>query len=53
MISVIIGIILVIVAVITWVGKLSPDHATAILIGAIGVLVLLGGIIPGGYFRRS
>jgi len=50
MVSVIIGIVLVIVAVITWVGKLTPDHAIAILTGAIGVLVLLGGIIPRGYF---
>jgi hypothetical protein len=52
-VSVLIGIVLIIVAVIMWLGHITPEHAIAILTGAIGVLVLLGGVIPGGYFRRG
>ena len=39
-------------------GKPSPalaarlDHAIALLTGAIGILVLLGGVVPGSYFWR-
>ncbi len=43
MLSVIIGIALVIVAVVLWLGHISVEHALAILIGLIGVLVLLYG----------
>jgi Flp pilus assembly protein protease CpaA len=49
MVSVIIGVVLVIVAVVLWVGHLSVEHALAILIGALGVLVLLYGF--GDRFR--
>ena len=43
MFSVLIGIALVIVAVVLWLGNISVTHALAILIGLIGVLVLLWG----------
>jgi hypothetical protein len=49
--SVIAGITLVIVAVILWFGHVTLDHAVAILIGVVGVLVILGGIVPGRYLR--
>jgi hypothetical protein len=53
MASVIAGIVLVIVAVVLWVGHLSVDHALAILIGIVGVLILLFGVVPVTYFRRQ
>ena len=43
MFSVLIGIALVIVAVLTWLGSMSVAHALAIFIGLVGVLVLLYG----------
>ena len=43
MLSVLIGIALVIVAVVLWLGNITVPHALAILIGLIGVLVLLYG----------
>lgn len=43
MFSVLIGIALVIVAVVLWLGTISVAHALAILTGLIGVLVLLYG----------
>jgi hypothetical protein len=43
MLSVLIGIALVIVAVVLWVGNITVPHALAILIGLVGVLVLLYG----------
>jgi Flp pilus assembly protein TadB len=43
MFSVLIGIALVIVAVVLWLGHVSVGHALAILIGLAGVLVLLYG----------
>jgi hypothetical protein len=52
MLAVIIGIILIIVAVFMWVGHITPEHAIAILTGAIGVLILLGGVVPWENFRR-
>jgi hypothetical protein len=52
MVAVIIGIVLIIAAVVMWVGHISVDHAIAILTGAIGVLMLLGGVVPGTYFWR-
>jgi hypothetical protein len=53
MISIIIGIVLVIIAVLMWVGHIPVEHALALLTGAIGVLILLGGFLPGSYFRRD
>jgi hypothetical protein len=53
MVSIIIGIILIIVAVFMWVGHITPEHAIALLTGAVGVLVLIGGLVPGGYLRRG
>lgn len=43
MLSVLIGVALVIVAVVLWLGGVSVAHALAILIGLIGILVLLYG----------
>ena len=53
MVSVIVGIILVVVAVVLWLGHISTEHALAILIGALGVLILLWGFVPGTYMRRG
>jgi hypothetical protein len=50
--SVIAGIVLVIAAVILWLGHLTVDHALAILIGVIGVLILLFGVVPVTWVRR-
>jgi hypothetical protein len=53
MISVLVGIVLVIVAVILWVGSMSLAHAVAILIGLIGILVILWGLGErGGRYSR-
>lgn len=43
MLSVLIGVVLVIVAVVLWLGNMTVAHALAILIGLVGVLVLLYG----------
>jgi hypothetical protein len=43
MVSVLIGIVMVIVAVLLWLGNITVAHALAILIGLVGVLVLLWG----------
>ncbi len=53
MASVIIGIFLVIVSVVTWLGHVTTAHAIAILLGAIGVLLIIGGVVPVRYFRRE
>jgi hypothetical protein len=43
MFSVLIGIVMVIAAVLLWLGNISVAHALALLIGLVGVLVLLYG----------
>jgi hypothetical protein len=43
MFSVLIGVIMVIAAVVLWLGHMTVAHALALLIGLIGVLVLLYG----------
>jgi hypothetical protein len=43
MFSVLIGIALVILAVVLWLGGVTVPHALAILIGLVGILVLLYG----------
>jgi hypothetical protein len=53
MVAVIIGIILIIVAAVEWFGHISLEHALALLVGAIGVLILLYGFLPGHYIRRE
>jgi hypothetical protein len=53
MLAVIGGIVLVIVAVVLWVSHISVDHALAIFIGIIGILVILAGVVPGQYWRRG
>jgi hypothetical protein len=53
MVAVLVGVVLIIVAVFMWVGHITPEHAIAILTGAIGVLILLGGVVPWTYFRRQ
>jgi hypothetical protein len=54
MIAVLIGLALVVVAVVLWVGALTVAHAVAILIGALGVLLVLYWALPAGaYARRS
>lgn len=52
MLAVLIGIALIIVAVVLWVGGLSVVHALAILIGAIGVLLVAYWALPTAYSRR-
>ena len=50
--AVLIGIALVILAVLLWVGALSVAHALAIFIGLIGVLLILYWAWPTGWGRR-
>jgi hypothetical protein len=51
-IAVLIGIILIIVAVVEWLGHLSTSHAVAILIGLLGVLLVLWWAAPAPAFAR-
>lgn len=54
MTAALIGIALVIVAVVLWVGGLTVAHAIAILIGLIGILlVLYWGLPASAYARRK
>lgn len=54
MLAVLIGIALIITAVVLWVGAVTTGHAVAILIGAIGVLlVAYWALPPAAYARRS
>jgi hypothetical protein len=53
MLAVLIGIALIIVAVVLWLGGLTTAHAIAILIGAIGVLLVCYWAFPAGYARRT
>ncbi len=54
MIAALIGLALVVVAVVLWVGGLTVAHAVAILIGAIGVLLVLYWAAPTAvWVRRS
>jgi hypothetical protein len=54
MIAVLIGIVLVIVAVVLWLGGLTVAHAVAILIGALGVLLVCYWALPAaGWARRA
>jgi hypothetical protein len=43
MLSVLIGIALVIVAAVLWLGNISVTHALAILTGLAGILIVLYG----------
>jgi len=43
MLSVLIGVALVIVAVVLWLGNITVPHALAIFIGLFGVLILVWG----------
>ena len=52
MIAALIGIALVIVAVALWLGGISIAHAVAILIGALGVLLLLYWALPATAYAR-
>ena len=54
MTALLIGIILIIAAVVEWLGHLSTSHAVALLIGALGVLlVAYWGLPPTAYARRN
>lgn len=52
MIAVLIGIALIIVAVVLWLGHLSTAHAVAIGIGLLGVLLVVYGAVPAASFVR-
>lgn len=53
MASIIIGIILVIIGILTWTGTMTVAHALAAFIGLMGVLILLYGVAPVAYIRRQ
>ncbi len=53
MVAVLIGIVLVIVAVLLWLGTITVAHALAIFIGLIGVALVLYWGLPGGWGRRA
>jgi len=44
MLSVLIGIIVVIIAVVEWFGHITLPHAVAILTLIVGVSIILGGL---------
>jgi hypothetical protein len=53
MLSVLIGIIVIIIAVVEWLGHITVIHALAILTGLVGIMILLGGIGErGGKYTR-
>ena len=52
MVAVLLGLILIIAAVVTWVGHLSTSHAVAILLGALGVLLVLYWAVPGRHWEH-
>lgn len=51
MIGIIGGIVLIITAVVVWFGNISLEHALAIFMGIVGLLILLYGWVP-QYWRR-
>jgi hypothetical protein len=53
MVSIIVGVVLVIVGIVTWVGTMSVAHALAIFIGLMGILILVYGVAPVAYIRRQ
>ena len=54
MIALLIGIILIIAAVAEWLGHLTTSHAVAILLGALGILlVAYWGLPSSAYARRN
>jgi hypothetical protein len=52
MAAVILGLVLIIAAVVAWVGHLSTVHAVAILLGAVGVLLVLYWAVPGRHWEH-
>jgi hypothetical protein len=52
MLAIIGGIVLIIVAVILWLGNISLEHAMAIFVGIVGIIILLAGFVPTRYIRR-
>lgn len=52
MTAVLIGVALIIVAVVLWLGGLTVAHAVAILIGALGVLLVLYWALPAAAYSR-
>ena len=53
MAAALVGIALVILAVLLWVGSLSVAHALALFIGLFGVLLILYWALPGAWGRRA
>jgi hypothetical protein len=53
MLAVLLGLVLVIVAVVTWLGQLGAAHAVAIGLGVLGVLLVVYGAVPAQWVRRS
>jgi hypothetical protein len=54
MIALLIGIFLIIAAVVEWLGHLTTGHAVALLLGAIGILlVAYWGLPSSAYARRN
>ena len=51
MLSVLVGIIVIVVAVIEWFGHVTVPHALAIIIGILGVFIILGGFGDRYYTR--
>jgi hypothetical protein len=52
MVSLIVGIIVIIIAVVEWFGHITINHALAIIIGFIGVSILLGAFVNDRYHTR-
>ncbi len=51
MLSILIGIALVIVAVVEWLGHVTDIHGIAILTGVVGIAIALYGAVPAKWTR--
>ena len=53
MLSVLIGVVVIVISVVEWLGHVTVIHALAILTGLVGIMILLGGIGErGGKYTR-
>jgi hypothetical protein len=52
MLAIIGGLVLIIAGVVLWLGNISLEHALAIFMVIVGVVVLLAGWLPGRYLHR-
>jgi hypothetical protein len=52
MLAVLIGIVVIVIAVVTWLGHLTVNHALAVIIFIAGVSIILGALQGDRYHTR-